>query len=491
MTGTAAEPRRLHPATLIVRWLKVVPQMLFAGVGVGAAAREGGVARFLLFAGLFALLGGAFAFLYWWRFRYTVGPGEIVIEKGLLNRQRRVIPFDRVQDIAIEQRLLARLTGTAKVRIETGGAAKDEGDLDVIGLADAHALRDHIRHGARAAGPEATAPPAPAEEPVLFAMDMKRLLVSGLFGFSLIFLAAISAAVQQLDQFGLVEWEAWFTEERAEAAAGLATLRVVSSLAALVVLLGVFAGIARTVLRDYGFMLTRSEAGLRRRRGLFTLSEVVIPIRRTQVALIESGLISGALGWHRLSFQTLGADRKEGGVQVAAPFARMDELLPILAEAGFAAPPPRATFRGTPKRALVGKLAPWLLFGAALSAAAFLFDPRAGIGAAAMAVLALAAALRWRRHGWAEDARAFYVVRGLLKRRLWVMPHEKLQTLSVSRGPIQRRLRLATLIADTAGASAMRPLQMQDLDAAEAEAKADGLYAAFRRARALVRSGHG
>ena len=483
-----AEPRRLHPATLIVRWLKVVPQMLFAGIGVGAAAREGGFGRLVLVAGLFALLGGVFAFLYWWRFRYTLGPGEIVIEKGLLNRQRRVIPFDRVQDIAIEQKLLARLTGTAKVRIETGGAAKDEGDLDVIALADAHALRDHIRHGAAPVGAEEAPAPA-ADEPMLFAMDMKRLLISGLFGFSLIFLAAISAAVQQLE--GLIDWEEWFTEERAEAAAGFATLQVVLGLAALVLLLGMVAGIARTVLRDYGFTLTRTAAGLRRRRGLFTLSEVVIPIRRTQVALIESGLVSGALGWHRLSFQTLGADKKEGGVQVAAPFARMEELLPILAEAGFARPPPRAAFRGTPRRALVGKIAPYALVAAPLAAAAFLFDLRAGIGVVVMAVLAVAAVLRWRRHGWAEDARAFYVAGGLLKRRLWAMPHEKLQTVSVSRGPIQRRLRLATLVADTAGASAMRPLQMQDLDAAVAEAKADGLYAAFARARALVRSGHG
>ena len=59
-------------------------------------------------------------------------------------------------------------------------------------------------------------------------MDLPRLLLSGLFGFSLIFLAAISAAVQQLDQFGLVEWDDWFTAERAEAAAGLATVQVLA-----------------------------------------------------------------------------------------------------------------------------------------------------------------------------------------------------------------------------------------------------------------------
>lgn len=489
MTGAPFEPRRLHPATLIVRWLKIVPNMIFAGVGVGVAAREGGFGRFLIYAGLFALIGGLFAFLYWWRFRYTLGPGEIVIEKGLLNRQRRVIPFDRVQDIAIEQKLLARLTGTAKVRIETGGSGKDEGDLDVIGLDDAHALRDFIRHGAAAAGAEAV--PEPAAEPVLFAMDLKRLMISGLFGFSLIFLAAISAVVQQLDQFGLVEWDALFTRERAVAAAGFATLQVALSLAVLVVLLGILAGVVRTAARDYGFTLTRTEAGLRRRRGLFTLSEVVIPIRRTQVALIEAGPVARAFGWYRLSFQTLGADKKEGGVQVAAPFARMAELLPILAEAGFPEPPPAADFQGAPKRALVRKIAPFALFALPIAAGAWLIEPRIGFGLLAMAIMSMVAILRWRSHGRAGDERALYVIGGLLKRRTWVMPHGRVQTLSVSSGPIQRAMRLATLIADTAGAPAMRPLQVEDMDALDAESAADALHAAFLRERALVRSGHG
>jgi putative membrane protein len=493
VTEAAPEPRRLHPATLIARWLKVVPQMLAAGAGLVVAARDQGVGRFLILAAVMLLLGAVFAFLFWWRFRYTVGASEIVIEKGLFQRQRRVIPFDRVQDIAIEQRLLARLFGTAKVRIETGGAARDEGNLDMIALADAHKLRDVIRRGARpAAEAQIETPAQPADEPILFEMDLPRLLYSGLFGFSLIFLAVISGILQQLDQLGVVDWETLFAEkftvERAEGAANLVTARLALGLAALVILLGVVAGVVRTVTRDYGFRLTRSEAGLRRRRGLFTLSEVVIPIRRTQVALIETGLVTRMLGWHRLSFQTLGADKKEGGVQVAAPFARMEELLPILAEAGFPAPPERSAFRSSPRRALIRRMAPYVLIAAGLTIAAFLIDPRAGIGALGAALIACWAALRWRTHGHAEDARALYVTGGLLRRRLRIMPHEKVQTISVSRGPLQRRMRLATLLVDTAGASSTHPLRMADLDAAEADVKADRLYGAFLRARARLRS---
>lgn len=479
-----AEPvsRRLHPATLVVRWLKIVPQLATAGVAMAVGARSRGYTSLLVFAALAAVFGALFAFLYWWRFRYTVGAGEIVIEKGLLNRQRRVIPFDRVQDIAIEQRLLARLFGTAKVKIETGGAAKDEGSLDMIALADARALRDLVRHGAAAAPAE-----APPEEPLLFGMGLGRLLLSGLFGFSLIFLAAISGALQQLDQFGLINWSDWFTPQRADQAAHLVSLRIGLVLVGLVLALGIVAGVARTVARDFGFKLTRTEAGLRRKRGLFTLSEVVIPIRRTQVALIESGPVARLFGWHKLSFQTLGADRKEGGVQVAAPFARMAEIVPILAIAGFPEPPPRAEFHGVPRRALVRKAAPALTLAALATVAAFTVDLRAGILAAGLLALALVGVMRWRKHAHALGDRALFVAGGLLRRKLWIVPYEKTQTIRVSRGPIQRALRLASLLLDTAGAGALRSPEMHDLDAGEADATAGRLYALFQDARARIR----
>jgi len=491
----APEEKRLHPASLIVRWLKIVPQMLAGGIGLAATSNHEGIRRFILFAMFAALAGALFALVSWWRFLYTIGPGEIAIEKGVFRRQRRVIPFDRVQDVAIERGLIARLFGTARVRVETGGAGKDEGELDMVALGEAHALRDRVRHGAPADGGAAAR--APAEETVLFALDGPRLLLSGLFGFSLVFLAAIGALVQQLDQFGIVDWDQWFTAERAEAASNLVTLQTSLALALLIVLAGLAAGLVRTVLRDFGFRLTRTGAGgmagssrgLRRRRGLFTLSEVVIPLGRTQAALIESGPVARAFGWYRLSFQTLGADRKEGGVQVAAPFARMAEILPILAEAGFPAPPPPAAFRGGPRRALVHWAAPWLALALAAAAGAWLIDLRAAIAAAAFVLLGLAAMLHWRVHRHAQDAEALYVSHGLLKRRLAVMPYEKTQILAVSRGPLQRGLALATIIVDTAGAQPMRGIRIIDLDAKEADEGADRLHGAFLAARAARKAG--
>ncbi|WP_129791285.1 PH domain-containing protein [Sphingosinicella sp. CPCC 101087] len=484
MTEQAPAPRRLHPATLVSRWLRLVPQLL--GGGAAYAAVVDGWGRILLLAVLAALLGVGIALIVWWRFRYTVRPNEIVIESGVFQRQRRVIPFSRVQDIAIERGLLARLFNTAKVKIETGGSAADEGDLDMISLADAQRLRDHIRRGHGE-----TAVRAVEEEPLLFAMSFARLFHSGLFNFSLLFLAVIMAVLQNLEQFNLVDLEELFNPQRAGAVAGYLTLRTTLILAPLLILLGIVSGLVRTIARDFGFRLSltgeagdgsaavNGAGGLRRRRGLFTLSEVVIPICRIQIALIESGPVTRQLGWFSLSFQTLGADTKEGGVQAAAPFARMEELQPIVSAAGLPMPPPQSDFVRIPRRALLRRAVPWLVVGVAAAPIAIWLAPGAGLVAAVMLLAALYGALRWRKHGFALGEDALFVSDGLFKRRLWIIPFDKAQTISINRGPLQRGLGLASLLVDTAGASMIRTSEIVDLDGAEADRLAGRLLERF------------
>ena len=500
--GAAPAVRRLHPASLLARWLRILPQMFGGGAAYGLATAREAPGQILFFVGLAALIGGAVAILGWWRFRYTVAEDEIVIESGILRRQRRVIPYDRVQDVSIERRLLARLFGTAKVRIETGGSAADEGDLDMIGLGEAHALRDRLRREsgaarlgqgdpARPGGGDGTdeTPAARREgEPVLFELSFGRLVYSGLFNFSLLFLAVLFAIFQNLDEVGLVRLEDWLSPEKAEEATGFFSMRLALFLVPLLLALGMVSGVARTVAKDFGFRLTRSERGLRRRRGLFTLTEAVIPIRRAQVAVIESGVVTRSLGWYSLSFQTLGADEKEGGLQVAAPFARMEEIAAILAEAGFPVPPPPSAFAHAPRRALVRWAGQYLAIAAIAVAVALVIEPWAGIAAVLLLIAAFYGLLHWRRHGHALGDEALFVVRGLLKRRLSVIPFGRTQAISVWRGPLQRRLNLATLLVDTAGASLLASPEIVDLDDRDADALYDRLLRLFRAARARARS---
>src|SRR3546814_12283354 len=78
--------------------------------------------------GLFLLLSLVFAWLAWLRFRFAVGADEIVIESGVLARQHRTIPFDRIQDVSIDQGLVARAPGLAPAGFETGAGGGREDD---------------------------------------------------------------------------------------------------------------------------------------------------------------------------------------------------------------------------------------------------------------------------------------------------------------------------------------------------------------------------
>jgi putative membrane protein len=469
---------RLHPLTLITRTLRALPQAAGGVAFYAVAARDLG--RLLVLVPAALAIAGAIAFLVWSRFRYGIGEREIVIEQGVFSRQRRVIPFERVQDIAIEQKLLARLLGLALVKIETGSSGADEGQLDSVGLEDAHRLRDIVR-GAKAGLADAEIPAEAAPEPLLFEMGVGRVLFSGLFQFSLVFIAAIGAILQNLDEWGIRPPP----ELRSTLEATTARNWILFTLAvgALLVLAGFLAGVLRTLARDYGFRLTRAANGLRRRRGLFTLSETVIPIRRMQVARIESGLVARALGWHGLAFQTLGADRKERGAQTAAPFARIEEIEPILAETGFPAPATIGDWHRSPRRSILRRgLGPAVL-ALPIFAIALLWEPRAALAGAVATLAAALLAARWTRHYHAEGETALFVTDGLLKRRMKVMPWGRIQAISVVAGPLQRRLRLATVAVDTAGAPSGRSLAIVDLERSEAEALAERLLARFAAAR--------
>lgn len=491
MIGRAEEGewRRLHPAAMLGQSLRALPGTIAGLVGSFTIVREQGAAAGLLIAFLLLALVAGFTVLRWWRFRFRVGAREIAIERGVLGRQRRVIPFDRVRDVAIERKLLARLLGTARVRIETGGGSADEGDLEMIALAEAEQLREHIRRANRAApvpAADVAPPPAEAEEAIVFAMDLPRVLTAGLFNFSLLFIALLFGALQYLEDLRLLDLSDWARAQRGRDFSESVEPVAVALVAAALLLLGLATGVVRTVAREYGFRLTAGAQGLRRRRGLLTLSEVLIPARRTEAARIERRWFSGLFGWRSLAFQTLGADPKEGGVQAAAPLANDREVAAILGRAGFPAVPTAIPVR-PPARALVRRCGPWLVAAVLLAGLGAIRPPLAWSGLIPL-VLAGGQALRWRgdRH-WVGE-RALFTTAGLLKRSLWIIPFEKLQTLGISRGPFQRALGLATLRLDTAGAPLFGGPRVADLPAAAAEAMARRLLLAFYARRAESRS---
>jgi putative membrane protein len=106
----------------------------------------------LLALGALVLL--AWSALEWLRRTYTLEGGALRLEEGVLSRQLRAVPFDRIQQVDLVRKPLHRLLGVATLRVETaGGSSRAEVDLDVVTLAEARSLRSTLLQAkARAAG---------------------------------------------------------------------------------------------------------------------------------------------------------------------------------------------------------------------------------------------------------------------------------------------------------------------------------------------------
>ncbi|HXI17788.1 MAG TPA: PH domain-containing protein, partial [Chloroflexota bacterium] len=315
--------------------------------------------------------------------------------------------------------------------------------------------------------------------PPLFAMRLPRLLLAGIFNFSLLFLTLIAGVVEfaaPLMGFDLVDHHRWMS--RLGAAADRLSVSAILGIATALLFLGLLGGVAQTLARDYRFRLLRTETGFHRRRGLLTVSEAAFPADRVQVAILQTGPIRRLLGWFRLEFQTLGSAGNGAGHQVVAPLARLAEILPILNELHLARLPPIGAYVKVSRRLVLHRSVEYLaILGAAVIAAGLLW-PASFLLLTLFPMCVAIAELQWRHHSYCIGPDAVHVRNGVFSQRLWAIPLANVQAITVTRSLAQRGLRLATLTIDTAGASRFINPKIIDVEDSVADTLARSLVPA-------------
>jgi putative membrane protein len=138
------EGERLHPLGLLVSFITGLPQLFLPLAAALVGTRDSSIGMPLIFGGVL-LISLFFRWLSWLRFRFHLDEDDIRIERGILNRTVRSIPYDRIQDVSIEEKPLARLLGLGEVKFETGGGEGEDAKLSFVGMDRAKALRETIR----------------------------------------------------------------------------------------------------------------------------------------------------------------------------------------------------------------------------------------------------------------------------------------------------------------------------------------------------------
>ena len=476
-------PERLHPLYLLTG----LGQALRGAWGMLAAGAYFAAKGSWLIVGIMAVLFAVFSigslYLRWLKLEYRVGAHELRIDSGWLSRTSRAIPFDRVTDVDLEQGPIHRLFGLARVKLETGGSAggkEEEGVLHTVTLERAEALREHIR-ARKGLAPAAVAGAVASDSAPLFAMDGKRVLTAGLFNFSLAVIAGLFGVTQTMgDALGFDPFERQFWVDLFARSGPLQDLilahRIGAALAGtvLLILLGIGTGLIRTLLREHGFRLDRTETGFRRRRGLLTLTDVSIPSRRVQAAIIASGPVRRHFGWWELKLQSLAQDGGKGD-HVVAPLAREQEVGEILGTLDWPVAPATGTWRRVSRAfvtSFVGILIPATL--ATIAAIPFLGP----IGALWLAGAGLAIGMRyldWRQTAYALADGALFIRTGWWRHRRSMIPLPKVQSVDLAESWWSRLFGICTVRLGVAGGSGFSDHHVPALTRQQAEALRDEL----------------
>jgi putative membrane protein len=165
---------------------------------------------------------------------------------------------------------------------------------------------------------------------------------------------------------------------------------------------------------------------------LLTRTDVVMPVHRVQALVIGTGLLRYRFGWHGLSFVSLAQDDKNES-HVVVPFAKMDEIAPVVAAAGFHLPDAATGWQKASKRYLIDRaaLSASGLLALAVGAATFgvAFIP---IGLAVMVAGANLYAWEFRRH--ALDNSQIFATTGLMSPTSRIATRLRLHSVEIAQG---------------------------------------------------------
>ncbi|WP_406071396.1 PH domain-containing protein [Micromonospora sp. NBC_01638] len=438
--GGEGEPRqRLHPLSPVLHGAKSLV-VVIAGLSWSTLSRVG-FGWFAAMVAVLALGATVLSVISWYNTGYHVVGRELRVYEGLLWRRTRAIPLERLQAVEVVRPLLAQLTGLAELRLEVVGGGKTEAPLAYLGVADAALLRGRLLAlagrvaqaptpggAAPAAVPGAAAPTAGAGRP-LHAVRNQSLLISQLL-----------TPQAFLLPFGLAFVVVQFLT--AESWSFVAVASTVTAMA------GVLLQPIRRVLDDWNFRLARDGGTLRVHNGLLETRAQTVPLERVQTVRATWPLLWRVNGWLRLRLEVAGYSVAE-----ADDRNRPDRLLPV-------GDLPTATM-------IVAEV----LSGVRLDALALSPPPHR---------------TRWLHplgrgaFGAGLFERVFATRSGRLTRQLVIVPYARIQSVRVVQGPVQRRLGLASVHADTAGGSGATA---QDRDLAEAWALAAELNTRAHAAR--------
>ena len=480
----------LHPAVLLLRLLDALRQTAFLLVFGLVFERWFLVAAIVVF-----LVQLGYAVARYLTLEYSLTTEELRIREGILERQERRIPLDRIQDLGFESTILRRVLGLTVVLVETASGRGVEARLDALARADADHLRDVLlaarsdRLAAAAHDTGATVAPgegvaddraplaAPGEpEWLVHQSRYGELLLRGLTDLRLGgFVITGFAAIELLDQLGFAARLAGVVDGAQDWVSQFSPVVIVGILLGVVFLVLAFGVVTATLgnlVQFHGFVLVLRGDVLQRRYGLLTTRQKTLPRARIQRITVEQPWLRRLLGFASVKADSAGGSRQQGedqsgGWDVIVPLTRLPAadallpaLLPGLEQQSFG-------WQHGSRRLIARMALQGVVFaGLAVAATAAFWGGYALLALLLIPTWALLGLLAWQNLGFALGGPFLALRHGIVGRHLAYVPTARVQAVVVRQGPFAQLLGLADLTVYVMGGS---PTRVPDLTLGDAQ----------------------
>ena len=426
-----------------------------------------------------------FAFLSFKVYRYRLTDNSIEIRSGVLHKTHLNLPFERVQNVKIEQPIYYRLSGHACLQLDTAGSAKNEAKLIAIKLEIAQQLKEKIQQHVveqTEALPSDTLKneQIPNKEQLLNKRQLSDLVIHGitsnriwilLGGLAPFYDNIISTIADGLTKIGL-DIEGLFS---LETHSFLEVALYALSLTMLVMLLLVGFSIAGAIISFYGYTLSKLGDKYIRRSGLLTKHEVSMRLSRLQMIIRKQDWLDLLLNRINLKLEqnsSMGQnfDPSARNSKIIVPSVKPDECHAIIDDAypnnhltelienkRFLAISRRFIFR---KMGLI--YGPILMLAILVSTFADKYNLVAIFAMSLLLVCGLVV-LRWKRWGIAYDQEFIYVRKGLVGVDYYCFPSFKIQQCQFKQSVMMKGRHLASVKFILASGSVTIPMIDENL----------------------------
>lgn len=492
----------MHPLSLLFILGSLARSMLFPVVLILLAAltsdAEPDSSRWFSYERILAVMfipAALFSLIRYWSLRYRFGSGEIVVNEGILNRKERHIPYTRIQNIDITQGVLMRAFGVAEATVETASGTEPEARFKVLSLAAIDDMRQRVfseRHAAAAtegqiAGSDADlsaqGPPVAnvtnGESETLAALsDVPSLVREEAPAYAATDNTILSIPTRELTLLGAFSGKGWVAIAALYGAANatigwerltqlfeklpVPSFQGDQAILAVAVTIGIsfvaltLLSILFTISTFHGFTLRRDGAELRTQLGLFTRRTSTVPRQRIQILHLERRWWMRLCGRAAIRVETAGGTEGQAaaGRQWLVPIAKLRGLQDVLLEANEQAGVEDLDWQQIHPRTLARCLRVQTALVVAITTTVLLatqsFWALLGLSVLPFSWYATLANLRYRRYAVTDHTIVYRD--GWPRRRVSVLPFNKIQAVATTQSPFDRRWRMATLHIDTASA---------------------------------------